>query len=301
MNRRDYGISSGGYSAGVVQEGAAVRTLTHEGRDLIVPFALGEPMPDYRGAIVAPWPNRIPDGRYAFGGVEHRVPINEPSRAAALHGLASHVPWTVLYHDPTQLGLRHILRPSKGYPFELLLDVTYAMDESGFHTTITATNTGEHTAPYGTCPHPYLVAGPSPLDAWYLELDADTFLEVTPERLIPLHRTAVDGTAFDYRRPRQLAKTAIDHAFTDLRATVAGGRPRVTLWDPTGSGVAMTWGEACPWVQLHTADHEIPERHRIGLAVEPMTCPPNAFNSGDDLVVLLPGMTHRAHWSIHAL
>jgi aldose 1-epimerase len=297
----DYRISAAGYNAAITQNGAAVRMLTHDSRDLIVPFGIGEPMPDYRGAIIAPWPNRIPDGRYIFGGVELTVPINEPSRAAALHGLVSYVPWTVLYHDDSSLGLRHRLPPSKGYPFELLLDVSYVVDASGFHTTVTATNTGENAAPYGTCPHPYLLPGPSPLDTWSLELDAGSFLDVTPDRLIPLQRTSVDGTPLDYRRPRQLGKTAIDHAFTDFRTAPGEGLPRVTLRDPTGTGVAMTWGEACSWVQLHTADHRIPERHRIGLAVEPMTCPPNAFNSGEDLAVLLPGMTHNADWTIHAL
>ncbi|MEV7634409.1 aldose 1-epimerase family protein [Microbacterium sp. NPDC089318] len=300
MNSPDYGISSGGYSAAIVEEGAAVRMLAHHGRDVIVPFAPGEPMPDYRGSIIAPWPNRIPDGRYTFAGVERRVPINEYSRAAALHGLVSHVPWSVLNHDESSIQMRHILRPSEGYPTELQLDVTYTVDEAGFHTSITATNTGEHAAPYGTCPHPYLLAGPSPLNSWHLELTASTVLEVTPDRLIPLERKSVDGTEFDFRRSRQLGRTAIDHAFTDLRSTDAGHR-RITLRDPAGTGVAMTWGEACPWVQVHTADHVIPARHRIGLAVEPMTCPPNAFNSGDDLVVLLPEMTHNAHWSIHAL
>jgi aldose 1-epimerase len=301
VNTGDYTISAAGYSAAVIQEGAAVRTLTHEGRDLIVPFPLGEPIPDYRGAIVAPWPNRIPDGRYVFEGAELKVPINEPSRAAALHGLVSHAPWTVLYHEGSRLGMRHVLRPSKGYPFELLLDVSYGVDETGFHTTVTATNTGEYPAPYGTCPHPYLVAGSSPLGTWVLELDADTFLDVTPDRLIPLQRASVDGTPFDYRRPRRLGKTAIDHAFTDLRTIPGNGEARLQLRDPLGTGVAMIWGKACPWVQLHTADHEIPERHRIGLAVEPMTCPPNAFNSGDNLTVLLPGTTHNTQWSIQAL
>ncbi|MFJ4027493.1 aldose 1-epimerase family protein [Paenarthrobacter sp. NPDC089989] len=300
MNPPEYRISSSGYSAAIVLKGAAVRMLTHHGRDLIVPFAPGEPMPDYRGAIVAPWPNRIPDGHYSFGGLERKVPINEPSKAAALHGLVSHIPWSLHHHDESSIRLSHILRPSEGYPFELRLEVNYTVDEAGFHTTITATNTGEHTAPYGACPHPYLIAGPSPLDAWHLELHASTFLDVTPDRLIPIQRKAVDSTALDFRRSRPLGGTAIDHAFTDI-PTTAAGRRGITLWDPSGKGVAMSWGDACPWVQIHTADHIIPERHRIGLAVEPMTCPPNAFNSGEDLVILLPAMTHSAQWSIHAL
>jgi aldose 1-epimerase len=38
-----------------------------------------------------------------------------------------------------------------------------------------------------------------------------------------------------------------------------------------------------------------------GIAVEPMTCPADAFNSGTDLVVLDPGAKHEAGWTISAL
>lgn len=293
-------ISSSGYTAIIRENGAAVRSLTFNGRDLIVPFAQGESMPDYRGALVAPWPNRITDGRYRFGGVDLELPVNEPAREAALHGLVSHSSWTLLYHEGASLCLRHHLRPSRGYPFSLLLHVTYRLDDTGFHTSIVATNTGSHAAPYGVCPHPYLVAGPSPLDSWTLELNAGSFLEVTPDRLLPIRRAAVAGSPFDFRTPRPLGDVRIDNAFTDLEFA-SDGNAHLRLTDPTGTGVAMSWDAACPWIQLHTADHHQPARHRIGLAAEPMTCPPNAFNSEEDLVQLQPDDVHEASWSIHGI
>ncbi|HWU31187.1 MAG TPA: galactose mutarotase, partial [Microbacterium sp.] len=61
------------------------------------------------------------------------------------------------------------------------------------------------------------------------------------------------------------------------------------------------WDAGCPWVQVHTADLPDPAASRRGLAVEPMTCPPDAFNSGTDLIVLEPGAAHTAGWSIRAL
>ncbi|WP_423182887.1 aldose 1-epimerase family protein [Arthrobacter sp. NyZ413] len=296
----EHAISASGYTAVITESGAAVRSLTFNRRDLIVPFAQGESMPDYRGALVAPWPNRIPDGRYRFRGVDLQVPINEPARGAALHGLVSHSPWTLLYREDASLCLRYHLQPSRGYPFSVLLHVKYWIDEVGFHTAVVATNTGSHAAPYGVCPHPYLVAGPSPLSDWILELNAGSFLDVTPDRLIPIRRVPVAGSAFDFRTPRPLGEVRIDNAFTELEFG-PDGRAHLRLTDPSGTGVAMSWDAACGWVQLHTADHHIPERHRLGLAAEPMSCPPNAFNSEENLVLLPPGDVHEAAWSIHGI
>jgi aldose 1-epimerase len=112
----------------------------------------------------------------------------------------------------------------------------------------------------------------------------------------------VDGTPFDFRTPHTLGAVQIDHAFTGIGRDEAG-RATVRVTDPAhGTGTSMVWDESCPWVQIHTADlPKKPESTRLGLAVEPMTCPPEAFNSGEDLVVLEPGETHRTGWTISAL
>jgi aldose 1-epimerase len=298
----EYRIEGDGYTAVVLGHGAAVRELTHHGRPLVVGFGADEEMPNFRGAFVAPWPNRIEDGRYAFDGVGYEVPVNEPERGTALHGLVYDIPWTLVERTASSVTLSCVIAPSEGYPFDVTLEARFGVSAGGFRTDVTAVNTGTQRAPYGVCPHPYLVAGPSPLDEWILELPASTVLTVTPDRLLPIAKEPVDGTAFDFRTPHSIGGVQIDHAFTDVIRD-PDGSATVRVTDPAGgTGTAMTWDGNCPWVQIHTADlPKKPENTRLGLAVEPMTCPPDAFNSGEDLVVLGPGQTHRTGWTITAL
>jgi len=140
-----------------------------------VPFDADEVRPWYRGATLAPWPNRVVDGRYTFAGVERRLALTEPDRGHALHGLAGWLDYVPI-------------------------------EESSSHVTLSAT--------------------------------------IEPQT---------------------------------------------------------------PWVQIHTADQGVGNPgHRTGLAVEPMTCAPDAFNADSydydaGLIVLDPGESTQASWRIAAL
>jgi len=304
---RQLRIAAHGYEAIIASIGASLRVLRFDGRDLVVPFEADEVRPGYRGATLAPWPNRIVDGRYGFGGGEYQLPLTEPARGQALHGL---LPWAE-YSDRLVLDdrvvLAAVIEPQSGYPFRVEVETEYRLDENGLQQTVTARNLGTDAAPWGTGPHPYLVAGPSTgsgterVDDWTLTLPASEVLTVTEERLSPV---AVEPIAqhpqWDFREPRPIGDVFIDHAFTGLSR--AEGVAEVRLVSESGSGVALSWDARCPWVQIHTADNPGQAGiHRIGLAVEPMTCPPDAFNSGTDLVVLAPGAEHSAAWRIRAL
>ena len=176
------------------------------------------------------------------------------------------------------------------------------------------TNTGDRPLPWGAAGHPYLVAGHGGrVDGWVLTTPATSVLEVDRERLLPSRPEAggprwrpVAGTDLDFTAARRIGATTLDDAFTDLAAG-ADGLARVTLVDPdTGLGSAMVWDPAVlPWLQLHTADladdQPDADQSRGGLAVEPMTCPPDAFGSGVDLVVLEPGETHEVAWTVAAV
>lgn len=297
VNGGDYVLSSGQYTARIVARGAALSELKSTGRDLVVPFAVDAPIPDYRGVIAAPWPNRIADGAYSWDDSVHQLPLNEPNRNNALHGLVFDRLWEVDTHDADAVTLRCELPASNGYPSSLVLEAVYFLDGDGLHCSVTATNTGGVMAPYGVCPHPYLVAGEAPLNEWTLAMDAESFLEVTPDRLLPTWKTPVSGTTFDFRIPRVIGSTEIDHAFTDI-ALANADKSHLLLTDPSGTYVGMSWDETMPWLQIHTADKTAPATTRLGLAVEPMTCPPDAFNSGTDLIALAPGGTHTASWII---
>ena len=295
----EFNIRAGEYTAVITARAGALRELRHRGRDLIVPFPAGGPIPDYRGIVAAPWPNRIADGRYTFDGAEFEVPVNEPDRGCALHGLVFPLDWDLESQNESSVTLSCTAGPTPGYPHTVRIVVEYRLSGEGLSSQVTAVNVGGTAAPYGVCPHPYLVAGPSPLDEWTLEIPAGKFLEVTPDRLLPKETRSVEGHEFDFRAPRIIGATEIDHAFTDI-AFDGGGRARVLVRDPGGTGVGMSWDRTCQWLQIHTADKQPPAPNRLGLAVEPMTCPPDAFNSGVDLIRLEPGATHEASWSIFA-
>lgn len=293
-------LRHGAYSAVVTEVGATLRELHHDDRPLVVGFDADTIRPNYRGAVLAPWPNRVTDGTYTFEGQERRLPLTEPDRGNALHGLVGWVRWDVLSQDGAEATFRHSLVPFPAYPHPLDLRVRYLLDDDGLHWTVSATNTGDGPAPYGTGPHPYLVAGAGRVDDWSLELPAAEYLKVTPDRLIPVGVEPVETAGFDFRSSRQLGDIFIDHAFTGLTAD-AGGVAVVRVRADDGHGVLCSWNTAeCPWVQIHTADRPGESGDRIGLAVEPMTCPPDAFNSGTDLVVLAPGQTHETTWTIAA-
>jgi aldose 1-epimerase len=299
-------LRAGEYEAVVASVGASLRALTADGRDLVVPFDADQVRPGFRGATLAPWPNRVVDGRYAFAGVEYELALTEPARGQALHGLLAWTDYAATDKGPSHVTLTATIEPQVGYPWRVVVETTYSLDADGLTQSVRARNDSATPAPWGTGPHPYLVAGAGAVDDWMLQLPASQVLEVTPDRLSPtdLSPVDIDADRFDFRDARRIGTVEIDHAFTGLTSAAV----RVTSAD--GSGVELTWDEACRWVQIHTADQPegaVSPAHRIGLAVEPMTCAPDAFNAGcyafdTGLTVVAPGeWSPAASWSLRAV
>lgn len=297
-------ISSDGYSATITEVGASLRVLRHGSggaeRDLVTPWPADVVRPVHRGALLAPWPNRVGDGRYPWAGRELQLDLSEVPRRTAIHGLVAWAAWEVAEQEDHRVVLTHRIWPSGGYPFLLDLSAEYALGPGGLTTTVTATNAGTSDAPYGCAPHPYLVAGPGRVDDWTVALPASAVLEVDAERLLPADPPATrtpDGD-LDLTGPTRLGPRQLDHAYTGLPV----GEVEAVVTTADSSGVRISWDSGVlPWVQVHTADRPEPALDRVGLAVEPMTCPPDAFRSGTDLVVLAPGDTHTASWTIGAV
>lgn len=309
LSGTQHALRAGDYEAVIASVGASLRSLTYEGRDLTVPFDADEVRPSYRGATLAPWPNRIVDGKFTFDGVERQVALTEPARHHALHGLAGWLDFEAIDKSPSHVTLAAVITPQTGYPWRIVVTTTFSLDADGLTQTVTATNESPDAAPWGTGPHPYLVAGAGHVDDWTLELPADEVLAVTPDRLSPIGLRPVDADdaeRFDFRAARRIGTVEIDHAYTALTRD-ADGFATVRLMDAGGRGVEMTWDAACPWVQIHTSDKGIGKPgHRRGLAVEPMTCAPDAFNADrydydTGLIVLEPGASAAASWRIAAL
>jgi aldose 1-epimerase len=191
-----------------------------------------------------------------------------------------------------------VLHPQEGYPFALDLTIEYALSDDGLAVTTTATNVGELACPYGTGAHPYVTVGTHRLDTATLELPAATWLE-NDARQIPVASRAVEDTPFDFRERRVIGETELDTGYTDL-ARDADGRARVVLGAPDGGPRVAVWlDQSYTYLMAFTGDAlPQPERRRRGLGVEPMTCAPNAFASGEGLTRLDPGTTRASTWGI---
>jgi aldose 1-epimerase len=289
-------VEAAGYRAVVTECGAGLRTLEYAGRPLVQGYPENRHASAGRGQLLVPWPNRIADGHYRFEGQNLQLPLTEVARGHASHGLVRWVAWSLLSgtDDSVRLGYRLMAQP--GYPWTLDLTARYAVSPDGLEVTVTAENLSSTAAPFAAGAHPYLSVGPGPVDSWELTLPGATALEVD-DRKIPTGRRQVTETDLDFRSPRPIGATVLDTAYTDLDRDPTG-RATVTLRGPDG-GVALWLDAAHRWVQVYTAD-ELPEP-RASLAVEPMTAPPDAFNSGDDVLVLEPGGSLELTWGLHAL
>jgi aldose 1-epimerase len=243
-----------------------------------------------RGQILAPWPNRIQDGSYEFEGNAYQLALDEPEQRNAIHGLVRWSEWTVTEREADRAALEHRLHPTPGYPFTLDLRVEYSLEDDGLTVRAQATNAGREACPYGTGAHPYLTTG-GLADDVELTIPARTVL-VSDERSIPVDRKAVEGTDLDFRAAKPTGSVQLDHCFTDLERD-EHGRARVEL----GSRAALWVDESFPYLMVFTGD-ALPDVARRSVAVEPMTCAPNAFRSGDGLIRLEPGQTHSGTWGI---
>jgi aldose 1-epimerase len=289
-----YEIISGTHRAVVTEVGATLRSFSVESRDVVRRFSLEEMSTAGRGQNLIPWPNRIRDGRYTFNGVTHQLALTEPARHNASHGLARYVPWVVVEKKTDAVTNRVRIHPQPGWPGTLEAMITHQVGEEGLTVTVEATNIGAGELPFGYGAHPYLTVGESTVDEVMVTVPAASYLEVD-DRLLPIKISPVDGTVYDLRRGQVLESLSLDTAMTDL-ARESDGRWRVKL--VLDDRYAELWGdEAMRWMQIFTGG---PNRDG-SIAVEPMTCGPDAFNPGPthgDMKLLAPGETFIGHWGI---
>ncbi|MEU8618761.1 gluconokinase, GntK/IdnK-type [Streptomyces sp. NPDC048623] len=287
----------GDQSAVVVQLGGALREYAVNGRPLLDGFSAGSAVTGGRGQLLVPWPNRVGDGRYLFEGRSLQLPLTEVEKRNAIHGLLRWSLWHLLARTDDSVLLGTTLCPQPGYPFLLDVRVEYRLDADGLSTAVRATNLGTEPAPYGVGQHPYLTVGTDLVDSAVLTVPARYLLR-TDDRGLPVGREDVDGTPYDFRTARPIGDLRLDTAFTGLDRG-PDGRAVVRLAHPSGPhGVDLWLGEGTRYVQVFTGDTLAGSQRRRGVAVEPMSCPPDAFRSGTDLTVLQPHATHVLRWGL---
>ena len=299
VTAEQYELTAGDYRAVVTGLGAGLREFSYAGQPVLYGYPPDELPPGAAGQLLAPWPNRVDHGRYEFGGASYQLDLSEPKNSNAIHGLTRWAAWEPVRQEAGRVLLTHRPHGYSGYPFSVEVNAEYRLTAAGgLQVTVSATNRGRGPAPYGTGQHPYFTAGPAPLAEWELELPATRWLPAD-ERGIPSGPAQdIDGTPADFRQPRAIGATVLDHALTGLNrasdgrvwAHVRSAGRQVSLWAGAGYG----------WLQVFTSDTLHGERHRQAIAMEPMTCPPNALVSGVDLIVLGPGESVTHTWGAEA-
>ena len=290
-------IGSGNQHVVVAEVGATLRSYQIDGHDVIDGFSIEETSAAGRGQVLAPWPNRLEDGTYEFDGRQGVAALDEPEHANAIHGLVRWLAWHPIARSADAVTLGCVVPEQPAFPWRIDLEVEYRVSPDGLEVTTVATTRADSTAPFGIGFHPYLTVGSSRIDEALLTIPARRRLE-TDRRGLPVGDASVIGTAYDFTDPKVIGGARLDTAFTELG--MDEGTATVRLESETRR-VELWMADGFRYVMVYTGDTLEPvERRRRGIAIEPMTCPPNALRTGTDLIRLDPGSSWTSRWGIRA-
>ncbi|MET1016170.1 MAG: aldose 1-epimerase family protein [Leifsonia flava] len=287
--------ASGELRATITGLAAAIRQLSLDGVDLVETYGEESSPPYGAGIVLVPWPNRIRDGRWEHEGVERQLDITEPKLNNAIHGLLRYTEYREVDRTQDSVTLAATVYPQHGYPYLLETAVHYELVSDGLKVTHYLRNLGHESAPVAVGTHPFLRIGDVPTDSLTLQLSAASHIEVD-DRLLPTSEVPVEGTEWDLRDPRRVSELQLDDAWGEAFAT--DGEVVHTLTAPDGRTVSM-WSEPeFGFVQVFTT-RQFPGREGdAAIAIEPMTAPADAFNSGKGLRWLAPGDEWEISWGI---
>lgn len=289
---------SGLLRATITEVAATLRELTIDGVDLVEPFPEDGRPAKAQGIVLVPWGGRVAGGDWQHEGETLQLAITERDKGNAAHGLLRFAPYRVLEQHESRIVLHATIHPQTGWPFLVDTTVTYELTDDGLLVTHEATNVGAVRAPWACGAHPYLAVGDTPPEQLTLTVPAARVFNAVD--LIPTEETlvdAMDASAPDLRAGRRLTELDIDHNYAGLE--FIGGVATSSLLDPDGRGAELWQDAAFPYSVVFTPS-AFPAvggpKHAV--AVEPMSAPANALNTGQGLVWLEPGESWRGHWGI---
>ncbi|MGY1718241.1 aldose 1-epimerase family protein [Blastococcus sp. SYSU DS0552] len=291
-DRTEVELTAGDARLALDLRGGTLRRLAVGDWEVLDGYPAGQVLPGWRGATLVPWPNRLRHGRWSWRGEELQLDVRSPDEPHAIHGLVAWQPWTVLAEADRSVTVGTTVEPHPGYPFRLAVAVDHALDADRLTCTLRVRNTGDRPAPFGAGFHPYLSVGVTQdggIGDAEVELPARTEL-VLDGGLPTGERRPFDGAV------GRIGDRALDVPLTDLDRDDQGWW-HVRLRGGAGE-LVLSADAAWPWLQVYSGD-TLPEgQWRRSLAVEPMTCPPNALADDVDLHVLEPGAEWAGTWSL---
>ncbi len=259
------------------------------------------PAPYACGIVLMPWPNRVAGGTWTWQGTKQQLDITEPERGNAIHGLLHDMPYRVGALADDSVTLEASVYPQHGWPFTLDTSVTYALTDAGLAVTHRVSNVGAGEAVFGCGAHPYLRIGDVPVAEITATVRAGSHF-VNDEALIPVEKRPLPDDLAALPTGAWLSDIDVDTVFTDLQPVA--GRYESELAAPDGRTLTIWSDLAFPYTVVFTP-RDFPNdtcRGPAGMhhavAIEPMTCPTNALNSGEGLIHLQPGETWSASWGL---
>ncbi|MEU6770648.1 aldose 1-epimerase [Streptomyces sp. NPDC046759] len=246
-----------------------------------------------RAGLMAPFTNRIADGRYRYDGHDHDLLPGRLGARTIYHGFARETPFELAHATTTADSARLLLRTTSirpgrypGYPFALDLEAEFTVTARELSIEIRATNVGDATAPCAVGWHPYFTLS-RPIDDLVLHIPAHTLIRTDPS-LIPL--PGADATLpldhcpeVDFRAPKRVGGAVVDACYADLTPG-PGGRIETVLADPATGEELRVW-QYGGYMHVFTGDTLARDR-RASIALEPVETMTNAFNRPEHTAAL---------------
>jgi aldose 1-epimerase len=294
-----YQLIFGDQEAWITEVGATLRAYRDAAGDMVDGLAPDEPISAGRGQTLMPWPNRIRDGRYAFAGKRQQLSITEVPKSNSSHGLVRWANWKMSDKTDARLTLTYTSHPQPGFPYAFDAEVTYELTSEGLSVSMKATNCGVDDMPFGMGSHPYFTSGSATVDDDVFSCPALSYLDAD-EQAIPTQELAVDD-ATDFRSARSLNDAALNLCYTKLLRDGQGRANFDVVRAGTSVGVRVWMDRTFDYAMIYTAEDLPGDRRRKSIAIEPMTCAPDAFNNGRGLLVLRPGESVDGSWGVRRL
>ena len=264
----------------VPERGANVLHLDFQGKNILDGYHTPEELEAAKwgkSVLLFPFPNRLDRGRYTWQGHEYQFPINNAATENAIHGFvrdeAFEVDFIFLAKDHASILCSYTYEGQREYyPFPFTLEVEFMIHDDGTFTLEAAVeNLHDQPIPIGFGWHPYfqLVEG---ADAHLMQLPACEKVDIN-ERMIP---TGLRTAFPTFQRKKKVGDTFLDNCF---RAARPSGSYGMVLESPDSRLTVKASARQFPYFQVFTPPH------RASIALEPMSCNVDAFNSGEGITL----------------
>lgn len=250
------------------------------GYDSMEDFRTSLTVKGFRGSKLSPFAGRIKSGEYQFG--EKKLKIEKHYfQNNAMHGELFDKQFSIIDESANSdfasiTMIYSYKKEDAGYPFSYDCEITWKLESKNLLTATTrCTNRDEGIIPLQDGWHPYFTLGDE-VDDYLLEFQSMEKYEVDENQIPNGEKTEYDH--FNSLKP--IGGIHFDDCFSLNMNTC---QPLAVIKNPKRKiRVDIFPSKDYPFLQLFTPDD------RKNIAIENMSAPPDTFNSGEGLRVLLP-------------